>query len=390
MKKREITLNPPLAIPALLYALGIIAGSIIVSYYVFSVLIILLYLFLFYKKKNNFKFSLFLFIFVLGFISILPFLPKNFKTKPISKYFGQKDLQIFGRVDSKPKKENIRTKFILKISKIKRNKDNKAEELSESIRLYSYRDTPELQVGDLISFKGTIKKPRNFSNPGGFDYVRYLSFNKIAGISYTNGKKIKIYDQDREHNFSTKLTRKTNQLRDDFSTFIKNSTDNDKAFSILCALTTGVKTYIPDRLRDDFSKTGASHILAISGLHLSIITGIFFFIFNTLFLCIRPLAIRGFSGKFAAMATLVPLILYAFLSGFSPSTKRAFIMISIYMFSYVIDREKDVFNSLAAAGIIILVIDPCAVFAISFQLSFAAVFFIILGIYVTRDIPLFM
>ncbi|MCK5100924.1 MAG: DNA internalization-related competence protein ComEC/Rec2, partial [Desulfobacteraceae bacterium] len=61
----------------------------------------------------------------------------------------------------------------------------------------------------------------------------------------------------------------------------------------------------------------------------------------------------------------------------------------IYMFSFVIEREKDVLNSLAAAGIIILVIDPCALFAISFQLSFSAVLFIILGIYITREIPFF-
>jgi competence protein ComEC len=128
----------------------------------------------------------------------------------------------------------------------------------------------------LISFYGSIKKPRNFSNPGGFNYVKYLSFQNIEGVSYTNGKKIKIHNGGKNHTFSVKFFRKINQQREKFSQFLKNSTDNHKAFSILCALTTGIKDHIPEKLIDDFSKSGASHILAISGLHLSIVAGIFF------------------------------------------------------------------------------------------------------------------
>ncbi|MCK5096567.1 MAG: ComEC family competence protein, partial [Desulfobacteraceae bacterium] len=347
IEKKEVTLNPPLAIPALLFASGIIVGNIIASCFIIALLtsILSLFLFLYYKKQTNSKsfIFLFLFIFLAGFISIIPHLPQSIKTKPISDYLHEKDLQIFGIVDSKPKQKNIRTKFVLKIVKIKRKHENIEKKVTGRIDLYSYQNryqdnykgTPELQYGDLISFKGSITKPRNFSNPGGFDYVKYLSFKDISGVSYINSKKIKICNQSKEQNFSTKLIRKINQLRGEFSEFINKSTDNDKAFSILCALTTGLKDYIPDKLRDDFSKTGASHILAISGLHLSIVTAIFFFIFNSLFSAIKPLLIRGLSGKFAAIATLVPLLFYAFLSGFSPSTRRAFIMIAIYMFSFV-------------------------------------------------------
>jgi competence protein ComEC len=389
VKKREITLNPPLAIPALLFASGIIAGNFITSYFIFSILIIIFYLFFYYKKKINFKNSFFFFVFIFGFISIIQHLPLSYEEKPISRYFGEKDLQIFGKVDSKPETTDIRTKFVLKISKIKRKQDDKAKNVTGRIRLYSYQRTQKLQYGDLISYKGLIKKPRNFSNPGGFDYVKYLSFNDIAGVSYTNGKKIKSFNLERDQSLVTKFIREVNQLREDFSVFIKKTTDNDKVFSILCALTTGVKDYIPHKLRNDFSKSGASHILAISGLHLSIVTIIFFSIFNSFFSLVKPLLMRGLSGKFAAMATLVPLLSYAVLSGFSPSTRRAFIMITIYMLSFVIEREKDVLNSLAAAGILILIINPAALFAISFQLSFSAVFFIILGIYATRDITFF-
>ena len=389
MKKQEITLNPPLAIPVLLLASGIIAGNIINSYFLFPLLIFPFYLFFYYKKKINFKNTFYLLIFFLGFISIIPHLPARYEAKQISQYFGKKDIQIFGRVDSKPTLKGIRTKFVLKILKIKEKQEKKWEKTNGRIRIYCYRGTPDLQYGDLISYKGSIKKPRNFSNPGGFDYVKYLSFNNISGISYTNGRNIKTYDLEKNQGFSIKLVKEINTLRGNFLEFIKNSTDNDKAFSILCALTTGIKGHIPDKLRDDFSKSGASHILAISGLHLSIVTTMFFLLFNVLFSCFKPLVIRGLSIKFAALATIIPLLSYAVLSGFSPSTRRAFIMIAIYMLSFVIEREKDVLNSLAAAGIIILVIEPAALFSISFQLSFFAVFFIILGISVTRNISFF-
>ncbi|MCK5098294.1 MAG: DUF4131 domain-containing protein, partial [Desulfobacteraceae bacterium] len=186
IEKRETSLNPPLAIPAVLFASGIILGNIIVSYFYFVlfVSILSLFLFLYYKKQNNSKnlLFLFLFIFLSGFIFIIPHLPQSFETKSISDYFGEKDLKVFGMIVSKPKQKNIRTKFVLKINKIKREQDNKAKKVTGRIELYSYQrsfqdnyqETPKLQYGDLISFTGSIRKPRNFSNPGGFDYVKYL------------------------------------------------------------------------------------------------------------------------------------------------------------------------------------------------------------------------
>ena len=393
MKKKEITLNPPLAIPAVLLAFGIAVGNFIPIYYnfAFAAAIFSFILFLYCKKKNNFRKTYFLFlaIFSLGFISILPHLPKALETQQMAQYFDEKELHIFGKVDSRLEKKNIRTNFILKLYKIKKRQGHRAEDVNGRIRLYSYYNTPDLEYGDVISFKGSIKKPRNFANPGGFDYVRYLAFNNIKGVAYISGKKIKVLHQKREKNLLTDLKREINKLREEFSRFVRNTIKDDEVSSIVCALTTGIRDYIPEKLREDFSKTGASHILAISGLHLSIVAIIFFFIFNIVFSCITPLLLRGVAGKLAALATLIPLMSYALLSGFSPSTKRAFIMITIYMFSFVIEREKDVLNSLAAAGIIILVINPCALFAISFQLSFSAVLFIILGVYIIRDIPFF-
>jgi competence protein ComEC len=390
IEQKKTSLNPPLVIPAILFATGIVLGNIITSYFYFvSSALIFSFLIFFYPKKHNISkksFIIFLIIFLPGFISIIPHLPQSFETKPVSDYFDKKNLNIVGVVASKPVKKNIRTKFVLQIEKIEQIQDDKPRQVEEKIEVYSYRNTPELEYGDVISFTGSIIKPRNFSNPGGFDYLKYLSFKGIAGVSFVSGKKIMLHMQNRNKNIPTTIIREVNLLRGDFAEFIQESTDDYKVFSILCALTTGLKNYIPENLRSDFSRSGTAHVLAISGLHLSTVAAISFLIFNYIFSGIKPLLIRGLSGKFAALATLFPLLTYAFLSGFSPSTRRAFIMIAIYMISFVIKKEKDVLNSLAAAAIIILIIDPTALFAVSFQLSFSAVLFIILGVHAAGNI----
>jgi len=160
--------------------------------------------------------------------------------------------------------------------------------------------------------------------------------------------------------------------------------------AILTALTTGQKDHITDTLRRDFSRTGASHILAVSGLHLSIIATLFFYLFKTILSLNTALLIRGWSRKGAAFLTLFPLGIYAVMSGWSDATQRAVIMIIIFMAASVIDRESDSFNSLGAAGIIILIMDPLAIFSVSFQLSFSAVGFILAGVSISRDFSMGM
>ncbi|MBF0232918.1 MAG: ComEC/Rec2 family competence protein, partial [Desulfamplus sp.] len=169
-------------------------------------------------------------------------------------------------------------------------------------------------------------------------------------------------------------------LRDNFSTHIFKHIENSDSSAILCALTTGQKEFISKDLIRDFSVTGGSHILAISGMHLSIVATLFFYLFNGLLSCFKWVLIRGWSKKGAAFLTIVPIVGYAVLSGYSDATQRAMIMIIIFMTAAVIERESDGFNSLAAAGIVILLLDPLSLFMVSFQLSFSAVFFILMGL----------
>ncbi|WP_186441685.1 DNA internalization-related competence protein ComEC/Rec2 [Desulfamplus magnetovallimortis] len=257
-------------------------------------------------------------------------------------------------------------------------RNDKVPERSEAmgkVQVNIYTPLETYRKGDLLKFRTDIRSLRNFNNPGGFDYVRYMRMKDIWGRININGKKVEVIKRGLGSG---------NSFRKDFIRFIEERIKDKNAAAILVALTTGYKDLIPDSLRHDFSVTGASHILAISGLHLSMIATIFYFCFNFLLSMLTPLLIRGWSRKLAALLTLVPLFWYAVMSGWSPATRRAMIMIMMFMAAWVTERESDGFNSLSAAGILILLLEPEAIFSISFQLSFSAVLFILAGIYLVR------
>ncbi|MBF0202853.1 MAG: ComEC/Rec2 family competence protein, partial [Desulfamplus sp.] len=302
------------------------------------------------------------------------------------------------------------------------------------IQMTVYRPLVQYNKGDTIQFKGKIKSIRNFNNPGGFDYVRYMKLKDIWGKVSTNGKNITSYcptmpeygsnKSDMEqlnllfnsfndlnssnslnnlnssnslnslnsliffnslNSLSSAIIAKIDNFRDDFATHIFKHIDNRDSAAILCALSTGNKEFVSKELSRDFSRTGGSHILAISGLHLSIVATLFFYMFNAFLSCFKWVLIRGWSKKGAALLTILPIVAYAVLSGYSDATERAMIMIIIFMIAAVIERESNSFNSLCAAGIVILILNPASLFMVSFQLSFSAVFFILMGLSLSAD-----
>lgn len=147
----------------------------------------------------------------------------------------------------------------------------------------------------------------------------------------------------------------------------------DQEMAVVSAMTLGDKSHIDKELRQDYSRTGASHVLALSGLHL----GIIYFVFSLMterwrrryHHVLRPV-IEG--------AILLTIWAYVFLVGLSPSVVRAAIMITVYSLLSLQNRNKASLNTLAFTAIIMLVIRPMNIFDIGFQLSFVAVAFILL------------
>ena len=136
--------------------------------------------------------------------------------------------------------------------------------------------------------------------------------------------------------------------------------------AVAAAMGTGQRSGMTPELRDAYARSGVSHILAISGLHI----GIVFLLANLLF---RPLVLLRHGQIWARAAVLIPVWLYAAASGFSPSVVRAAVMFSLLQMSLVFSSYHFSLNTLAAAAFGMVAVNPDILFDVSFQLSFAAV-----------------
>ena len=362
---------------------GILAGSIspddkaFIFPFIFF-LSVLLCLSLYSFKKIAIFFFLGL-VFSFGYLSIQSKLTSDLPHNHISNYLDTKKNKIIGRVVSFKKHYKKKYSMVVLVQTIEAQ-DKIKKKVSGRIILNLYglsKIIPEF--GDIIFFESTIKSIKNFKNPNAFDYKKFLKLKGIFGTAYSNPKKIKILPQIDQAGFFLKLIRKIENLRTGYYDFILIRAKHSKTTQIIASLITGKKEIISPDMRDLFSKAGISHLLAISGLHLSIVSILFFFFFYKVLSFFPLLSISGKSKKIAGILSLFPIIGYAVFSGFSPSTQRALIMIIVLLFSFVSEKEKDIVSSLSIAGILILALDSAAFFSISFQLSFMAVAFIAAG-----------
>jgi competence protein ComEC len=143
--------------------------------------------------------------------------------------------------------------------------------------------------------------------------------------------------------------------------------------SLYLALILGDQGEITPQMRQAFSRTGTSHLLAISGLHLGMLAGLSFLAFFWLLKRFPRVLLRVNAVKLATVLAAGPVVAYAWIAGGSPSTQRAEIMILAYLLLVLAGRPREVVSALALAALVILVLSPLLLFSLSFQLSFISV-----------------
>lgn len=247
--------------------------------------------------------------------------------------------------------------------------EGSVHQTSGTLLLYvSNRADLNWQKGDRLLLTQSPQEIDAPQNPGEFDYRQFLQYRGITHRVYLNdpSQAISIQRQYRKswfHVFDTSRDWLVSQLR--------GALHNDDAFAVSSALILGQKEYLSPQIRSAYAGTGAMHVLAVSGLHV----GIIYFILTFLL---------GWLGqKRLAVWTRLLFILtglwsYAILTGLSPSVLRASVMFSAIAIAQIIDRKTNIYNTLAAAALILLCFNPFLIMEIGFQLSFAAVLGIVL------------
>ncbi|VFQ45551.1 DNA internalization-related competence protein ComEC/Rec2 [Desulfoluna butyratoxydans] len=236
--------------------------------------------------------------------------------------------------------------------------------------------TLPLAEGMRLTTRCRLRPFTSFNNPGRFDYRRHMMRQGVAAWGVVKAEEVTLTPAAPAHRWRTALHH--TRTRIEGALFAHAPSHGSGA--LLCALLTGNRSHMPPSLRDLFTRTGAAHLLAISGLHLGIVATLFFFLFSWgLSRWERPL-IKGHTQMLAATFTLVPVLLYALVSGMAPSTQRALTAAALVMGALALHEEADLPTTLALAALVILVTHPPSLFAVSFQLSFAAVAAILAGL----------
>ncbi|MGD9992370.1 MAG: ComEC/Rec2 family competence protein [Salinivirgaceae bacterium] len=218
-----------------------------------------------------------------------------------------------------------------------------------------------LKAGQTIAFKAPIADKPKQLNPFGFDFSRYLKIKQIDFTVYLKRDDWFVVSDRVEG-----LRQKALNLRARMVSLYADAGLSGDELAVLSALTLGYKNKLDERVRSAYAGAGASHILAISGMHMAILYGIFLMLFSWM---------KFFSKKARLKYLLIILLLwtYALITGLSPSVCRASTMFTFLSLGYLLQRRPQVYNSLAASAMLLLLFNPLLLFEIGFQLSYVAV-----------------
>ncbi|MBI5874685.1 MAG: DNA internalization-related competence protein ComEC/Rec2, partial [Deltaproteobacteria bacterium] len=374
--------SQPLVPVTLFFISGIVAGSYqwLTSKLSFPLLIVpVFFLILGIRKKLRFNFLLICIIFfLLGAIlssqQINPHLPQNHIKMIVEHYNnGKRDdpgISIEGVLSGAPEIFSDKTRLHIDAERVFTQKE--IIPVRGKILITVGSPSVKVKYGDRIRFIAKLSIPRNFGNPGEFDYAGNLAREGIYVTGHVeSGRWIAVIGDEEKHGLRTSIE----QIRDKIRDFIDGSGAENRA--IVKALILGETSEISKSIRNAFAGTGTAHILAISGLHIGIIAFVSYWIILKSLKLSERLMLAFDIRKIAAASSILPVLLYGAIAGFSVSTQRAVIMVFVFILSVLVDREKGFYNTLAAAALVILVISPLSIYDISFQLSFASVLAII-------------
>lgn len=379
--------------PLIVFAVTLMAGMLVaVSYqrasaavevvFVISILIFIFTL----RKENIFKYICGAFsFFLLGILIASPLLDKNIAKDHIKNflnYESRSPLKVEGMVVGTPEYRHGRTRLYVDVDTLLEGELSRPVsgrvQLTVRGRLDGEGGGDIIMRGDRISFSSRLKGARNFANPGGFDYEWWLKRKGVLVRGYVRDGTLKKLSD------GSGVRRHIDGLRARVGGFIKSADVNN--LGMIKALSIGEKGEILLEKKESFTEAGTSHLLAISGLHVGFVACIFYVGIYWLLRRSETLMLAVDVKKFAMGAALLPVFIYGLMSGGSVSTQRAVIMVTAVVLALLLNKIKDVYNTIALAAIVVLIVAPSALWDVGFQLSFMAVLTIVYMVPVLNDI----
>jgi competence protein ComEC len=249
-----------------------------------------------------------------------------------------------------------------------------AEEISGNLLLSVRKGRREWHYGDRIRLWIRPQAPRDSGNPGGFDYATYLARQEIYAVGYLEADdEIELVARR-----PSVVRGAIESLRREMRRYIDQHVSVDNS-GLMKALVVGDMGAVTKEMRNEFTAAGVNHVLSISGLHVSMLGLVVFWLVRFVCSYSNYLLLRWNLLKVGTFLSFLAVAFYTAIAGAMVPTVRSAIMIGVYELAVLLDREEEVFASLTFAALLIALLWPAVITDISFQLSFLAVLFIVWG-----------
>jgi competence protein ComEC len=276
------------------------------------------------------------------------------------------DMTLVGRVVDLPQQLDEGVRFVFA-------PDRSAAAVPGRIMLSWYRprdedaQVPVVRAGERWRFVVRLKRPHGFVNPAGFDYEAWLLERGLRATGYVRSGARRI---DAESGSTLqRVDRLRGEIRDRFAATLGEAPYT----GVLVALVIGDQRAIPSAQWETFRRTGISHLVAISGMHISLVGLLAGALIGAVWRRVPRLVLRLPARKASALAAIAAATAYALLAGMGIPVQRALIMLLVVALALLLGRSLAPGRVLLLALAAVLIADPWAVLAAGFWLSFAAV-----------------
>ena len=282
------------------------------------------------------------------------------------------DIEVSGQIISIPSVQGRSSRFEFSIYNSSTSTNGETILLPKKVRLNWYGNVPALQLGEHWQLRIRLKRPWSYANPGSFDYEKWLFEHGIRATGYVRSKG----NNQRVH--ATSILNPTYFLRATLNQKLERT--KGKFSAVIKALVLGERGQMDSQRWQVLTQTGTNHLLAISGLHVGIVSGFIYFIVLFLWKRSEKLCLCVVAQRIAALAAIFAAVFYAMLAGFSIPTQRAMIMAAVVFLSVYSMQSLRAWNILSIALLCVLLLDPFSVLSPGFWLSFLAVSIILFSI----------
>jgi len=277
-----------------------------------------------------------------------------------------RDLEVVGVVSSLPAAGERSVRFELEVESAAGG-----ERLPRKLLLSWYRSAlfdPEVHPGERWLLTVRLRRPHGHVNPHGFDYEAWLLERRIGATGYVRQR-----GEPKKLGWRNSALDRIEQAREAVRSRFFAHLGTTPAAGILAALAVGDQRAIAGEEWQLFSRTGVTHLMSISGLHVTLVSGLVAGLVSLLWRSVPALALRLPARKAAALAAIFAALGYTLLAGFGVPAQRTFYMVTVVAAALWAGRMASPARALALALGAVVLADPWAPLAPGFWLSFGAV-----------------